>query len=87
MLDNAVIFTPLSMRRLLPPARRRQLPMTIERASAKVVQASMSGQETKVGDVVYQGDVVKTGAGLAPLSSRAVFRVDMLSTPSAMRKN
>ena len=36
--------------------------VSIERASAKVVQASMSGQETKVGDVVYQGDVVKTGA-------------------------
>jgi hypothetical protein len=36
--------------------------VSIERAGAKVVQASMSGQETKVGDVVYQGDVVKTGA-------------------------
>jgi hypothetical protein len=36
--------------------------VSIERASAKVVQASMSGQETKVGDAVYQGDVVKTGA-------------------------
>lgn len=35
--------------------------VSIERASAKVVQASMSGQETRVGDVVYQGDVVKTG--------------------------
>jgi len=36
--------------------------VSIERASAMVVQASVAGQETKVGDVVYQGDVVKTGA-------------------------
>jgi hypothetical protein len=36
--------------------------VSIERASAMVVQASTAGQETKVGDVVYQGDVVKTGA-------------------------
>jgi hypothetical protein len=38
--------------------------VSIERASAAVVQASVAGQagETKVGDLVYQGDVVKTGA-------------------------
>ena len=36
--------------------------VSIERASAVVVQASTAGQETKVGDIVYQGDVVKTGA-------------------------
>jgi hypothetical protein len=36
--------------------------VSIERASATVVQASVAGQETKVGDLVYQGDVVKTGA-------------------------
>jgi hypothetical protein len=36
--------------------------VSIERASAVVVQASTAGQETKVGDLVYQGDVVKTGA-------------------------
>jgi hypothetical protein len=36
--------------------------VSIERASAMVVQASTAGQETKVGDPVFQGDVVKTGA-------------------------
>ena len=36
--------------------------VSIERASAIVVQASIDGQQTKVGDPVYQGDVVKTGA-------------------------
>ena len=37
--------------------------VTIEHASAVVVQASVSGQasQTKVGDVVYLGDVVQTG--------------------------
>jgi hypothetical protein len=39
-------------------------PVTIEHASAVVVQANISGQvsQTKVGDVVYLGDVVQTGA-------------------------
>jgi hypothetical protein len=39
-------------------------PVTIEHASAVVVQANVSGQvsQTKVGDVVYLGDVVQTGA-------------------------
>src|SRR5262245_31564716 len=38
--------------------------VTIERASATVVQASVNGpsDQTKIGDLVYQGDVVKTGA-------------------------
>ena len=38
--------------------------VSIERASAVVVQANVAGQadQTKVGDLVYQGDVVKTGA-------------------------
>ena len=38
--------------------------VSIERASAVVVQANAAGQadQTKVGDLVYQGDVVKTGA-------------------------
>jgi hypothetical protein len=38
--------------------------VSIERASAAVVQANVAGQadQTKVGDLVYQGDVVKTGA-------------------------
>jgi hypothetical protein len=38
--------------------------VTIERASAVVVQANIAGEagRTKVGDLVYQGDVVKTGA-------------------------
>ncbi|MCA6115659.1 FecR domain-containing protein [Bradyrhizobium sp. WSM 1738] len=38
--------------------------VTIERATAVVVQASTSGQagQAKVGDLVYQGDVVATGA-------------------------
>jgi hypothetical protein len=38
--------------------------ITIEHASAVVVQANISGQasQTKVGDVVYLGDVVQTGA-------------------------
>lgn len=38
--------------------------VSIERASAVVVQANAAGQadRTKVGDLVYQGDVVKTGA-------------------------
>jgi len=38
--------------------------VSIERASAVVVQANVAGQtgETKVGDLVYQGDVVQTGA-------------------------
>jgi hypothetical protein len=38
--------------------------VSIERTSAVVVQANVAGQtgETKVGDLVYQGDVVKTGA-------------------------
>ena len=38
--------------------------VTIEHASAVVVQANVSGQasQTKVGDVVYLGDVVLTGA-------------------------
>jgi hypothetical protein len=38
--------------------------VTIEHASAVVVQANVSGQAsgTKVGDVVYLGDVVRTGA-------------------------
>jgi hypothetical protein len=35
--------------------------VSIERTGAMVVQVSTAGQETKVGDVVYQGDVVKTG--------------------------
>ena len=38
--------------------------VSIERASAVVVQANVAGQadQTKVGDLLYQGDVVKTGA-------------------------
>ena len=38
--------------------------VTIEHASAVIVQANVSGQaeQTKVGDVVYLGDVVQTGA-------------------------
>jgi hypothetical protein len=38
--------------------------VTIEHASAVVVQAAASGQagQAKVGDLVYQGDVVQTGA-------------------------
>lgn len=38
--------------------------VSIERARATIVQASVDGQaaQTKVGDPVYQGDVVKTGA-------------------------
>ena len=38
--------------------------VTLERASAVVVQASTAGQagEAKVGDLVYQGDAVATGA-------------------------
>jgi hypothetical protein len=38
--------------------------VTLERAGAVVVQASTAGQagEAKVGDVVYQGDAVATGA-------------------------
>src|SRR6266481_3142395 len=38
--------------------------VTIEHASAMVVQANVSGQagQTKVGDLVYLGDVVQTGA-------------------------
>ena len=38
--------------------------VTIERASAVVVQASTAGQagQAKVGDLVYQGDAVATGA-------------------------
>jgi hypothetical protein len=38
--------------------------VTIERANAMVIQANVSGQagQTKVGDLVYLGDVVKTGA-------------------------
>jgi hypothetical protein len=38
--------------------------VTIERASAVIVQASVSGQsgQTKVGDLVYLSDVVQTGA-------------------------
>jgi hypothetical protein len=38
--------------------------ITIEHASAVVVQANVSGQasQTKVGDLVYLGDVVQTGA-------------------------
>src|SRR5215510_7225737 len=38
--------------------------VSIERTSAVVVQANVAGQtgETKVGDLVYQGDVVKTGS-------------------------
>ena len=38
--------------------------VTIERASALVVQASTAGQagQAKVGDLVYQGDAVATGA-------------------------
>ncbi|MEH2531091.1 hypothetical protein V1277_002533 [Bradyrhizobium sp. AZCC 1588] len=38
--------------------------VTIERAGAAVIQASTAGQpgEAKVGDLVYQGDVVATGA-------------------------
>jgi hypothetical protein len=37
--------------------------VTIERASAMVVQANVAGQvgQTKVGDLVYLGDVVQTG--------------------------
>jgi len=37
--------------------------VTIEHASAAVIQANVSGQagQTKVGDLVYQGDVVQTG--------------------------
>jgi hypothetical protein len=38
--------------------------VTIEHADAMVVQANVSGQagQTKVGDLVYRGDVVQTGA-------------------------
>lgn len=36
--------------------------VSIERANAMVVQASVGAQETKAGDPVYRGDVVKTGA-------------------------
>jgi hypothetical protein len=38
--------------------------VTIEHVNALVVQAKLAGQagETKVGDLVYQGDVVRTGA-------------------------
>ncbi|NOJ44975.1 FecR family protein [Bradyrhizobium archetypum] len=38
--------------------------VTIERADAMVIQANVSGQpvQTKVGDLVYLGDVVQTGA-------------------------
>jgi hypothetical protein len=38
--------------------------VTIERANAMVVQVNLRGQavQTKVGDLVYQGDVVQTGA-------------------------
>jgi hypothetical protein len=38
--------------------------VTIERTNAVVVQASVAGQagQTKVGDLVYEGDVVATGA-------------------------
>jgi len=38
--------------------------VTIERANAAVVQVNLPGQtgQTKVGDLVYQGDVVQTGA-------------------------
>ena len=38
--------------------------VTIERADAMVVQANVSGQagQSKVGDLVYRGDVVQTGA-------------------------
>jgi hypothetical protein len=38
--------------------------VSIERAGAAVVQANVAGQadQTKVGDLVYLGDVVKTGA-------------------------
>ncbi|MEH2494578.1 hypothetical protein V1294_001057 [Bradyrhizobium sp. AZCC 1678] len=38
--------------------------VTIERANAVVVQASTAGQagQAKVGDLVYQGDIVATGA-------------------------
>jgi hypothetical protein len=38
--------------------------VTIERASTIVVQANLAGQagQMKVGDLVYQGDVVQTGA-------------------------
>ena len=38
--------------------------VTLERAGAAVVQAAISGQlpQTKVGDLVYLGDVVQTGA-------------------------
>jgi hypothetical protein len=37
--------------------------VTIEHANAVVIQANVSGQagQTKVGDLVYQGDVVQTG--------------------------
>ena len=37
--------------------------VTIERTNAVVIQVSVAGQaQTKVGDLVYVGDVVKTGA-------------------------
>src|SRR5436305_10657149 len=38
--------------------------VTIEHASAMVIQANVSDQagQTKVGDLVFQGDVVQTGA-------------------------
>jgi hypothetical protein len=38
--------------------------VTIEHAGAVVVQANVSGQasQTKIGDLVYQGDLVQTGA-------------------------
>ncbi|WP_291865055.1 FecR family protein [Bradyrhizobium sp.] len=38
--------------------------VTIERSTAIVIQANISGQadQAKVGDLVYQGDVVQTGA-------------------------
>ena len=36
--------------------------VTIERANAAVVQVNLPGQAGQVGDLVYQGDVVQTGA-------------------------
>jgi hypothetical protein len=39
--------------------------ITVEHVSAVVVQASVGGGQSKVGDLVYKGDVVSTGADSA----------------------
>lgn len=54
--------------------------VTIEHASAVVVQANLAGQagQTKVGDSVYLGDVVQTGAdgrlGINFSTARLIFQ-------------